>query len=139
MNKISIFFILIFFITGCSFNKNSKFWTSSQNISEEKELDYREIFVKEEALEKEFNVNISLNLENKFNNNSRIIDFFNNDGRLNYNGVLKKSSRYKFSKIKNFYQFEPKILFVNKNVIFFDNKGSIVKFDEKSNLIWKKN
>ncbi len=139
MNKISIFFILIFFITGCSFNKNSKFWTSSQNISEEKELDYREIFVKEEALEKEFNVNISLNLENKFNNNPRIMDYFNNDGRLNYNGVLKKSSRYKFSKIKNFYQFEPKILFANKNVIFFDNKGSIVKFDEKSNLIWKKN
>ena len=139
MNKISIFFVFIILINGCSFNKNSKFWTASQNISEEKELEYKEIFTKEEALEKEFNVNISLNLGNTSNNNSKIKNYFNNEGRLDYNGVLKKSSRYKFSKINNFYQFEPKILFVNKNILFFDNKGSIVKFDQKSNLIWKKN
>ena len=131
MNKISIFFVFIILINGCSFNKNSKFWTASQNISEEKELEYKEIFTKEEALEKEFNVNISLNLGNTSNNNSKIKNYFNNEGRLDYNGVLKKSSRYKFSKINNFYQFEPKILFVNKNILFFDNKGSIVKFDQK--------
>ena len=70
MNKISIF-VFIILINGCSFNKNSKFWTASQNISEEKELEYKEIFTKEEALEKEFNVNISLNLENTSNNNSK--------------------------------------------------------------------
>ena len=27
----------------------------------------------------------------------------------------------------------------NSNLIFFDNKGSVLKFDEKSKLIWKKN
>ena len=26
---------------------------------------------------------------------------------LNFDGSLKKSSKYKFSKIENFYQFEP--------------------------------
>ena len=27
----------------------------------------------------------------------------------------------------------------SKDIIFFDNNGTILKFDEKSNLIWKKN
>ena len=139
MNKIIIFFICFLITSGCSFNKNSKFWTASQDIPEEKELNYKEIFVEEEALEKELNANVSINLGDIFDNNSKIRNYFNNDGRLNYNGDLKKSSRYKFSRIKNFYQFEPKISFADKNVVFFDNKASILKFDEKSKLIWKKN
>ncbi len=139
MNKIIIFFIFILFITGCSFNKNSKFWTESKNIQEENKLDYKKILVEEEALERELNTNIQINLGNIINNNLSIRDYFNNDGRLNYDGVLKKSSRFKFSKIKNFYQFEPIISFDDKDIIFFDNKGSILKFNEKSKLIWKKN
>ena len=139
MNRIIIFFILIIFIAGCSFNKNSKFWTISENIPEEKNLEYKKIFAEEEALGKELNSNITINLGNKVNNNAKIRNYFNNDGRLDYDGVLKKSSRFKFSKIKNFNQFEPIISFNKKNLIFFDNKGSILQFDEKSKLIWKKN
>ena len=139
MNKIIIFFISIIFINGCSFNKNSKFWTQSQNIQEENNPNYKEIFVEQDALSQELNTNLSINLKNNINNNLRIRNFYNNDGRLNYDGVLKKSSRYKFSKIKNFYQFEPTISFNDKNLIFFDNKGSILQFDDKSKLIWKKN
>jgi outer membrane protein assembly factor BamB len=139
VNKVIIFLICIFFTASCSFNKNSKFWTASQNIPEENDPNYQEIFVEEEALNKELNANVPINLGNIFNNDPKIRDYFNNDGRLNFDGVLKKSSRYKFSKIKNFYQFEPKISFNNKNLIFFDNKGSILKFDNKSKLIWKKN
>ena len=139
MNKIIVFFICIFLLNGCSLNKNSKFWTISENISEENNSNFKKILIEEEVFGKEFNANVSINLGNEFNNNSKTQDYFNNDGRLNYNGALKKSSRYKFSKIKNFYRFEPKISFVNKNIIFFDDKGSILKFDEKSKLIWKKN
>ena len=139
MNKVIIFLICIFFTASCSFNKNSKFWTASQNIPEENNPNYQEIFVEEEALNKELNANVPINLGNIFNKDPKVRDYFNNDGRLNFDGVLKKSSRYKFSKIKNFYQFEPKISFNNKNLIFFDNKGSILKFDDKSKLIWKKN
>ena len=139
MNRILIFLIYVIFSTGCSFNENSKFWTTSQNIPEEKNPNYKKILVEEQALEKELNANVTINLGNILNNNSRIRDFFNNDGRLNYDGVLKKSSRFKFSKIKNFYQFEPKISFADTNIIFFDNKGSILKFSEESKLIWKKN
>ncbi len=139
MNKKVIYLILIFIISGCSFNKNSKFWTASQNIQEESIIEYKKIFVEEEALDKELNTNITINLSNNINNDSKTKNYFNNDGKLNYNGALKKSSRFKFSKIKNFYKFEPTVSFNNKNLIFFDNKGSVLQFDEKSKLIWKKN
>ncbi len=131
--------LLILLIAGCSFNQNSKFWTSSQNILQEENLIYKEIFVKEEALKKELNTSLTIDIGNSINNNIKIRNYYNNDGRLNYEGDLKKSSRYKFSKIKNFYQYEPTISFNQKNLIFFDNKGSILQFDEKSKLVWKKN
>ncbi len=139
MNKIILFFILVFIINACSFNKNSKFWSASQKILEEKNINFKEIFVEEDKLDQELNTNLAINLQNDINKNFKDRNYFNNDGRLNYNGLLKKSSRYKFSKIKNFYQFEPTISFHNKNIIFFDNKGAILNFDEKSKLIWKKN
>ena len=139
MNKIIIFFISLVLVAGCSFNENSKFWTKSQNILVEDDPNYEEIFVEEETLSKELNANITLNLGNDLNNNIETRNYFNNDGRLNYDGDLKKSSRYKFSKIDDFYQFEPEILFDDKNIIFFGNKGSIYKFNDKSKLIWQKN
>lgn len=139
MNRILILFICIFIFFGCSFNQNSKFWTASKDIPEEVLPSYQKIFDEEKKLEKEFNANITINLKNLSNINLKNRNYFNNDGRLNYDGALKKSSRYKFSRIKNFYQFEPKISFNNKNIIFFDDKGSILKFDKKSKLIWKKN
>ncbi|MDB3888689.1 PQQ-like beta-propeller repeat protein [Candidatus Pelagibacter sp.] len=139
MNRIIFFFICLSFITGCSLHKNSKFWTASKNISEEVDLDYKEIFVEEEALGRELNPSLKIRLKGYVDNSSTTQNYLNNDGRLNYDGDLKKSSRYKFSKIKNFHQFEPVISFNKKNIIFFDNKGSILKFDNESKLIWKKN
>ena len=139
MNKIVLLFIFAFFITACSFNKNSKFWTSTENILQENDLSYKEIFVEEEALGQELNPNLIIKLNSNVNNNLLTRNYFNNDGRLNYDGILKKSSRFRYSKIKNFNQFEPTIVSDKKNIIFFDKKGSILKFDNKSKLIWKKN
>ena len=139
MNKIIYFIITFIIITSCSFNQNSKFWSASQNIPEEKDSNFKEIFVTEESLEKELNSNLKIKLNNKVNNDLAVRNYFNNDGRLDYDGELKKSSRYKFSKIKNFYQYEPTVSFNKKNLIFFDDKGSIIQFNEKSKLLWKKN
>ena len=139
MNKIIIILIYIIFINGCSLNKNSKFWTQSQKILEDQSSNYKELLLEDKTFKKELNTNILINLGNIKNNNLKFRDNFNNDGRLNYDGEVKKSSRYKFSKIKKFYQFEPVRSFHKKNIIFFDNKGSILKFNEKSKLIWKKN
>ena len=139
MNKIIVFFIYIIFINGCSFNKNSKFWSASQNIQKENNLEYKEILIEEAALGKELNISLSIKLGKNTNNNPQIRNYFNNDGKLNYDGIVKKSSRYKFSRIKNFFQFEPTISFIDNNLVFFDNNGSILQFNDKSKLIWKKN
>ena len=139
MNKIICFIIYFIIITSCSFNQNSKFWSASQNIPEENDSNFKEIFAAETALGQELNPNLTIKLDSNVNNNLTIRNYYNNDGRLNYDGELRKSSRYKFSKIKNFYQLEPTISFNNKNLIFFDNKGSILQFNNKSKLIWKKN
>ena len=139
MNKTLNFFLIIIFITGCSLNKNSKFWTSSQKIQEENILKFQEILAKEDALGKEFNSNKLINIGSFPKKNFKTRNDFNNDGKVDFDKLVKKSSRYKFSKIKNFHQFEPSILFNEKDIIFFDNKGSILKFDKNSKLIWKKN
>ena len=139
MSKTFYLFLIFTFITGCSLNKNSNFWSSSKNISEEKNTNSKEILVVEEALSKKFNSNLKINLKKKLTNNTLARNYYNNDGRLNFDGSLEKSSRYKFSKIKNFYQFEPAISLYQNNFIFFDNKGTILQFNDLSKLIWKKN
>jgi outer membrane protein assembly factor BamB len=63
----------------------------------------------------------------------------NNNGQINFDSDLKESKKYKFSKIKNFYQVESEISFHEDNFIFFDNKGSLMNFNIDSKLIWKKN
>ena len=139
MNKILYLFIILIIVSGCSFNKNSKFWTNSKKINNEKYVDYEEVFPANESFKKEFNSDLKIKLLSKVIKDSSNNDYSNNIGRLNFDGSLKKSSRYKFSKIKKFDQYQPEISFQKKNVIFFDNKGSILKFNDKSELIWKKN
>jgi len=131
-------FLLLIFITSCSLDNKTGLWTKKQKIKEEKII-IKELFEKEKVLEKEFNPNLKINLSAKLIDNSFINNFDNNNGRVNYNGTLKSISKFKFSKIDNFNQLEPEIIFDKNNVIFFDDKGSILKFDSFSKLIWKKN
>ncbi len=139
MSKTIYFIISLIIITSCSLNQNSKFWSATQNIPEEIDSNFKIIFAAEKFLKQELNPNLKIKLDSNIKNNLTIRSYFNNDGRLNYDGELKKSSRYKFSKIKNFYQYEPTISFNKKDLIFFDNKGSIIQFNNKSKLKWKKN
>ena len=138
MNKILQLLLIIIFFSGCSLNKNSKFWTV-ETIKEIEEQKFEKIFDDPVALSKELNTNINLNLSKSFSKNNLSKKFTNNDERVNFDGSLKKSLKYKFSKIENFYQFEPEISFNKKNIIFFDDKGTVLQFDERSKLIWKKN
>ncbi len=138
MNKLFRILLIYFLITGCSFQKNSKFW-NKEKIEEEKQENVTEIFKKEETLNFELNPNLKIELDSRAVNNSFLNNFNNNDGRINYSGRLENVSKYKFKKIENFYQYEPEITFNQNNIIFFDNEGSILSFDSSSNLIWKKN
>ena len=136
----NIFKILLIFIlvTNCSFQKNSKFWTS-EKIKDVNQENIEEVYNKEKTLDLETNPKLKISLNKKSINKSFLNNLNNNQGRINYDGDLKNISKFKFSKIVNFYQYSPEISFENKNIIFFDNKGTVLKFDSRSNLIWKKN
>ena len=139
MNKVLGLFLTFFLISNCSLDKKSGLWTESKKIEPEKDLIINELFKDEEALNKEYNSNVRIKLESNLSNNSFVNNLSNNNGRVNYNGNLKTISRFKFSTIDSFDQFEPEIIFDKDNIIFFDNKGSILKFNQFSKLIWKKN
>ena len=138
MNKIFQLLLIIIFSSGCSLNKNSKFWTS-ETIKKIEEQKFEKIFDDPTALSQELNTNISLNFSKSFTKNNLSKKFTNNDGRVNFDGSLNKSLKYKFSKIENFYQYEPELSFYKGNIIFFDDKGTVLQFDGRSKLIWKKN
>ena len=138
MNKIFNLFLAFILISACSFNKNSKFWTKSERIAT-KQTSNIKLFKKEKEIDKELNTNITINFNQKPISSSLSNNLNNNYNRIKFDGNLKRISKYKFSKIENFYQYEPNILFNKENIIFFDNKGSILKFDNQSKLIWKKN
>ena len=139
MNKAIYYLLISILISSCSLNKNSKFWSNSKVVKNDNDINYEEVFPSEEALKKEFNSGLSLKLTSIPLNNTSINNYLNNNGRLNFDGNLKKSSQYKFSKIDNFSQYQSEITFFNNNLIFFDNKGSILKFNDESRLVWKKN
>ena len=65
MNKIINLLLITIFLSGCSFNKNSKFWTSD-TIEELEEKKFEQIFTDEKALGQEFNINVNLNLGSNF-------------------------------------------------------------------------
>ena len=139
MNRTIVLFLIILLITNCSLDNKSGIWTKSEKIKVEKKLIISELFKKEESLSKEFNSNVKIQLKSYLSNNSFLNNLSNNNGRVNYNGNLKSLSKFKYSTIDNFDELEPEIVFEGNNIIFFDNKGSILKFDQFSKLIWKKN
>ena len=130
--------ILFFFLIGCSFTKTS-FWTQDEKIKVIKKNRYN-IFNEKEISKKEFNQNFKINLKKPLNNFNPKDESLANIIRVaNYNNEIKKTSKFKFSKIDDFDYFEPELSFDGKNFIFFDDKGTIFKFDNNFNLIWKKN
>ena len=138
MNKILEIILIFIILTGCSFNKNSKFWTK-EKIKVETKLKTEKIFAKEDPLNLEFNANLSINIYSKAVNKNFSNNLNNNNGRINFDGMFSNKSKFKFSKIRNFFRFEPEIIIDDKSIIFFDNKGAVLKFDSNSKLLWKKN
>ena len=130
---------LSFFIFSCSLNSNSSFWSKRSIDNKEKVLNIKQISKKDEVLLSEINKNLEINLSNLKKENFPLSYFDNNNGRTEYNGKLKSISRYKFKKIEKFNEYEPEVILDNQNIVFFDNKGTILKFDQNSKLIWKKN
>ena len=135
----NIFIILsIFILNSCSFDTKSGIWTKETISLETKENNQiKELFKKEISNENEFNPKLEIVLKNFSENRNKYKG--NNFGALKVNTNFKNISKYNFSKIEYFDQFEPEAIFINKDLIFFDRKGSIIKFDQESKIKWKVN
>lgn len=140
MSRIAlILFLIIFSQNSCSINKKNYNLFKSNEIKEPKKVVVKKLFRNEKILDKEFNKNLKIDLSNQFKNNTLKKNLDNNIGRVNYDSPLKKLTKFKFSKIDNFSQNQPEIIFDDGSIIFFSNKGTIVKFNKSSKVIWEKN
>ena len=138
MSKTLKLLLILTILTSCSIHESAKFWKKKEITPAQKEESIQ-VFKKKESIKVEFNQNLKINFSQKPIDNSFINNLTNNNGRVNYIGNLKNISKYKFSKIKYFYKYEPEPSFNESNIIFFDKKGSILNFDNSSKLKWKKN
>ena len=137
MNKVFILILIPFFLYSCSLNSNSKIWNKEQNKLE-KSKDFKKIDFEEKKEVTELNSSIKINFSNiQLNENS--LNDQNNFGSLKYLGMLEKVGSFKFSKFKDINNLNFKPLFLENGLVFFDKKGSIIRYDENSKIIWKKN
>ena len=113
---IKFFFIILIIFSSCSLEKKNLF--KGKDIADNKEIDLKEIKNKE-IIKEDFNKNIKINLSKKIKNN-KFKELRNNYGREEFDSDLNSVSKYKIKKIKNFSNFEPKIVFKPEGLIFFE-------------------
>ena len=137
MNKLISILIALIFLNNCSFNEDSKIWKNKEKNFSQKENN-KKIFADEKYDVAEFNKGLKLNLSN-IKTNNKIYDNKNNLSSQTYDGNLNKIGNYKFSKFDEVdnLNFEP--IFLLDGVIFFDKKGTIIKYDSNNKVFWKKN
>tara|TARA_B100001939_G_scaffold340191_1_gene347944 strand:+ start:126 stop:1421 length:1296 start_codon:yes stop_codon:yes gene_type:complete len=132
-----IFLLILIFLNNCSLNEGSKIWTKDQ-IEKNKQEKLKKVFNDNKKIIEEFNSDLRLELENITTNN-KIIDNKNNYGSQSYNGDFKKIDSLKFKKLKNINQLNHHPIFLNEGMIFFENKGTIIKYGENNKILWKNN
>ena len=137
MNKLTFTFIILFFLNNCSLNENSKIWNDKENKIEAGKKIIK-VFADENVEVSEFNEDLKLDLSSIKINNKQI-ENQNNLGLQNYKGELKKIGNFKFSKLEEINQLDFEPIFLKDGIIFFDKKGSIIRYDNNYKVIWKKN
>ena len=136
MNRLLILIISLFFLNNCSLNENSRIWKDKEDKTT-KTKNIKKIFSEKKDVT-QFNQELKIDLS-KVKINNKIIDNKNNYGFQDYSGSINKIGNYKFSKLENINQLNFKPLFLNDGLIFFDKKGSIIRYDNNQKVLWKKN
>ncbi|MDB4153867.1 PQQ-like beta-propeller repeat protein [Candidatus Pelagibacter sp.] len=137
MNRIIILIIALTFLNQCSLNENSRIWKDKEKKLEAQK-NIKKVFLEEKKITTEFNQELKLDLSIiKFKN--KITDNENNYGSQNYEGLIDKIGNYKFSKFEDINQLNFKPIFLEDGLIFFDKKGSIIRYNDKTKVLWKKN
>ena len=137
MNRIIILITALIFLNQCSFNENSRIWKDKENKLETQK-NIKKVFVEDKKITTEFNQELKLDLS-KIKFNDKITEDKNNYGSQNYEGLINKIGNYKFSKFEDINQLNLKPIFLDDGLIFFDKKGSIIRYNDKSKILWKKN
>jgi len=137
VNKLIFTFIVLIFLNNCSFNENSTIWKDKENkLETDKKI--TKVFAEENISVSEFNRDLKLDLSSiKINNKKN--ENQNNLGLQNYKGELTKIGNFKFSKLEELNQLDFKPIFLKNGIIFFDKKGTIIRYDNNQKVIWKKN
>ena len=136
MNRLTILLSLLL-LNNCSLNENSQIWKDKEkNLENKKNIE--KIFSDKKNIITEFNQELKLDLT-QIQTNNIIIDNKNNYGSQNYEGSITKIGSYKFSKLENINQLNFKPVFLDDGLIFFDKKGSIIRYKDNQKVIWKKN
>jgi outer membrane protein assembly factor BamB len=137
VTRIIILILSLFLLNHCSFNENSRIWKDKEKNLESKK-NIKKVFSEEKKISSEFNQELKLDLT-KIKTNNRIIDNKNNYGSQNYGGLVKKIGSYKFGKFEEINQLNFKPVFLDNGLIFFDKKGSIIRYNNNQKVLWKKN
>ena len=136
MNKRYFYLVIFLFLLDCSLNPNSKFWTNEKKILVDKSSSIVIANNEKQSLS-EFNQNFKISIPKNLRKDSN--QQLNNDGFIDFDVNLEKMSKYNFKTIKSFSNFEPEILIDDNHLFYFDSNGSIIKFDNNSNIVWKQN
>ena len=131
VNKFYIYLFCLIILSSCGIVKKD---------IDEQNTKAKIIFKKPEPIKQELNQNLKINLTQLIKGEPFLRNNSNNIGNIDFNTSFNKTSSYKFSNIKNFIFNQPELLFTNnKNIIFFDGKGSIFKIDKNLKELWKVN
>ena len=137
MNKLSLLILILLFVNNCSLNENQSIW-KNKDIKSGNKKNIKEFLIKDKISTAEFNPQLKLDLT-KINLNNHSVDNKNNYGPFNYQGFLKKIGNYKFSKFSDIDKLDFRPTFLEEGIIFFDKKGSIIKYNQAQKIIWKNN
>ena len=130
--------LVLLFLISCSFNDRTGFWTNEKKLQKD-QAEFQILFEEKEKKIGEFNKEFIIKINKPLIRINKLSKFNNNDGYSSFDGNLQKISKYSFSKLRNYELFEPNLILDNQNIIFFNNQGTILKFNKNSKKIWETN
>ena len=137
MTRLFLLILTLFLVSNCSVKENLGIWNKKEeNLENQKKV--KKLFSEDKKIITEFNPELKLDIS-KLQFKENIVDNQNNFGAQNYTGFNEKINTFKFSTIKDTNQLNYKPVFLEDGLIFFDNKGTIIRYDLNGKVIWKKN
>ena len=136
MIRLLLLIFTLFFLSNCSLKEGSGLWNKKEKIEDQKKV--KKLFSDDKKIITEFNPELKLDTS-EIIFNVDINENQNNSGAESYKGLNEKINTFKFSTIKDTNQLNYKPIFLDDGLIFFDNKGTIIRYDANGKVIWKKN